>query len=207
VLAPRLFDWLQLAALTCLVCLGGTRALVLYARGVRVLVIDRQRPPAQMLADLLLLACLVLWSYEVVAYAWPLRTHLIPLPLGSVLIDAVGFKVVGVLTTLSGLVIYVLALQAFGASWRLGIDRAAPGLLVTHGIFAWTRNPIYVALDVLAIGTFLVMGRLVFLVLGLILVAMLDGQIRREERFLAQAYGDAYRDYCARVGRYARWWA
>jgi protein-S-isoprenylcysteine O-methyltransferase Ste14 len=180
--------------------------VVLYARGVRVMAIDRERSPAQMLADLLLFACLILWGYELVAYAWPLQTHLVPPPLGTVLVEAMGFKVVGVIATLLGLWIYTLALQAFGASWRLGIDRAAPGALVTHGIFAWTRNPIYVALDLLATGTFLVMGRLVFLVLGLILVAMLDGQIRREERFLTQAYGDAYRDYRARVGRYARWW-
>ena len=204
-LAPRLFDWFQIAAVTCLVCLGGGRALVLYAHGVRVVVVDRQRPPAQILADLLLLACLLLWSYEVVAYACPLRTHLVPPPLGTVLVDAVGFRVVGVFATLSGLLIYSLALQAFGPSWRLGIDRAAPGVLVTHGIFAWTRNPIYVALDLLAVGTFLVMGRLVFLALGLMMVSMLHAQIRREERFLTQAYGDAYRAYCARVGRYARW--
>jgi protein-S-isoprenylcysteine O-methyltransferase Ste14 len=122
-----------------------------------------------------------------------------------VLVDALGFKVLGVLATLLGLLIYILALQAFGASWRLGIDRAAPGALVTHGIFAWTRNPIYVALDLLAVGTFLVMGRLIFLALGLIMAAMLHGQIRREEHFLTHAYGDLYREYCARVGRYARW--
>jgi protein-S-isoprenylcysteine O-methyltransferase Ste14 len=34
---------------------------------------------------------------------------------------------------------------------------------------------------------------------------MLHEQVRREEPFLTQAYGDAYRDYCTRVGRYARW--
>jgi len=187
------------------VCLGIGRALVLYAHGGRVVVIDWQRSPVQMLADLLLFTCLLLWGYEVVAYAWPLRTHLVPAPLGTGLIDAVAAKVVGLVATLSGLLIYGLALRAFGASWRLGIDRAAPGSLVTDGIFAWTRNPIYVALDLLAIGTFLVMGRLLFLALGLIIVAMLHGQIRREERFLVEAYSDAYREYCARVGRYARW--
>jgi len=55
------------------------------------------------------------------------------------------------------------------------------------------------------IGTFLLQGRLVFLALALVMVTMLHEQIQREERFLAQAYGDAYRDYRTRVGRYLTW--
>jgi protein-S-isoprenylcysteine O-methyltransferase Ste14 len=98
-----------------------------------------------------------------------------------------------------------LALPAFGDSWRLGIDRETSGPLVTHGVFAWTRNPIYVGLDSFALGTFLVQGRLIFLALALVSVGMLQDQIRREERFLARAYGGAYREYCARVGRYVKW--
>jgi protein-S-isoprenylcysteine O-methyltransferase Ste14 len=100
--------------------------------------------------------------------------------------------------------IYGLALRAFGDSWRLGIDRTAPGALVTHGIFAWTRNPVYVGLDLLAFGTFLIQGRLIFMVLALLISWMLHLQIRREERFLDRAHGDAYREYRTRVGRYAK---
>ena len=96
-------------------------------------------------------------------------------------------------------------LRAFGDSWRLGIDRDAPGVLVTDGIFAWTRNPIYVGLDLLALGTSLVQGRLIVLALALVIAVMLHDQILREESFLARTYGDAYREYCARVRRYGSW--
>ncbi len=102
----------------------------------------------------------------------------------------------------AGVALYGLALAAFGHSWRMGIDRKTPGALVTHGIFAWTRNPIYLSLDLLVVGTFLIQGRLLFLALSLVIVGLLHDQIRREERFLAEAYGDAYRDYRAWVGRY-----
>ena len=56
--------------------------------------------------------------------------------------------------------------------------------------------------DLLAIGTFLLQGRLVFLMLAAVLVLMFDELICREERFLGDHYAEAYRDYCGRVGRY-----
>ena len=105
----------------------------------------------------------------------------------------------------AGLLVFAFALWTFADSWRIGIDRNTPGALVTSGIFAWTRNPIYVALDLMFFGTFLVQGRAIFLALALALAGLLHYQIRREEKYLAGSYGDAYRAYCGRVGRYVRW--
>lgn len=92
-----------------------------------------------------------------------------------------------------------------GDSWRIGIDRGAPGALVTDGIFAWSRNPIYLGFELGVIGTFLIQGRLIFLVITLVLMGVLSALIRREERFLTRSYGDAYREYQSRVGRYVTW--
>jgi protein-S-isoprenylcysteine O-methyltransferase Ste14 len=138
-----------------------------------------------------------------VAWTWPLRTHVLPGTLGTVVVGAAAFRSLGVAVVSAGLVLHAAALWAFAESWRSGIDREARAALVTGGVFAWTRNPIYLALDLQAIGTFLVLGRLVFLALAMPIVILLHAQIRREERFLARAYGDAYREYCSRVGRYA----
>lgn len=201
----RCFDSFLLAALACLMGLGLVRALAQYARGVRVVVIDWQRSPGQMLRDFLLVASLLLWAFEIVAHSWPLSVHLAPPSLRVVLLAGVAVKIVGVVMVVAGLLFYGLALRAFGDSWRLGIDRQTPGDLVTRDVFSWTRNPIYVGLDLLLLGTFLVSGRCIFLALALLIVGLLDDQIRREERFLRQAHGEAYRRYCARVGRYVRW--
>ncbi len=201
----RFFDNFQLTALACLVSLAVGRASMLYARGVHVLAIDRQRTLWQGLVDLLALVIFLAWGYESVAYAWPLERHVFPAALGTLVVDAVGVKMAGVVIVLAGLLIFALALRAFADSWRIGIDRDRPGALMTGGIFASTRNPIYVALDLIISGTFLVLGRAVFLPLALALAALLHHYIRREETFLAGTYGDAYRDYCARVGRYVTW--
>lgn len=198
----RFFDWFQLAALACMLCLGMARAAMLRARGVRVVVVDWERTVPQMLCDLLLLSSLFALGYHVLAYSWPLPGAFVVPSLGRVWIDGTAAKAAGALLLAAAVVIYGLALWAFGNSWRLGIDRQSPGCLVTTGIFAWTRNPIYVALDLVAIGTFLLQGRLIFLVLAAILVLMLHEMICREERFLRERYGQAYREYCARVGRY-----
>ncbi len=197
----RIFDWFALGAVACLGCLGLARALALYARGVRVLVVDRQRSPAEMARDLLLVICLLLWVYETVACAWPLPFHAVPW-LDVVLVDAVAAKAAGAAVLAAAIAVYGLAVWALGNSWRMGIDRQTPGALVTGGIFAWTRNPIYLSLELFVLGTFLVFGRLSFLAIAAVMAVLLDDQIRREERFLAAAYGERYREYCARVGRY-----
>jgi protein-S-isoprenylcysteine O-methyltransferase Ste14 len=189
------FDWYLLAALACLLCLGFGRGVMLYRRDIRVVV---------SVPDFLFLVCFFLWVYELVAYAWPFGVHVVPQSLGAVIVDATALKVAGEVLSLAGLVIYGLALRAMGASWRIGIDRDTPGALVTGGIFGWTRNPIYVSLDLLAIGTFLIQGRLIFLIFAFVFVGIFHFQIRREERFLSEAYGEEYRAYCAGVPRYFR---
>jgi protein-S-isoprenylcysteine O-methyltransferase Ste14 len=54
---------------------------------------------------------------------------------------------VGVLTCTAGLVLFLLSLISFGKSFRIGIDQDHPDKLVTTGVFAFSRNPVYVALD------------------------------------------------------------
>ena len=203
--AARFFDWFQLCALACLVGLGVLRAAVLYARGVHVIAIDWQRSLWEQLADSLAIVLIFSWAYAVVAYSWPLRSHVFPAWLAPLVADSAVVKALGAVVVCTGQLTFALALWAFADSWRIGIDRSTAGALVTDGIFAWTRNPIYIALDLIFFGTFLMQGRAIFLVLAFALASLLHYQVRREEKYLAGAYGDAYRAYCKRVGRYVRW--
>lgn len=198
----RWFEWLNVAALVCLICLGMARAIGLYARGVRVVVVDRDRTLAQMLRDLLLILALLAWAYGIVAVAFQWELERLAAPLRAARFESIALQCLGMGMLAAGLAVYVMALHALGDAWRLGIDRNAPGALVQRGIFAWTRNPIYLSLDLLALGTFLAQGRPIFLVLALVVVVLLHDQVVREERFLLRTYGSVYRDYAARVGRY-----
>ena len=76
---------------------------------------------------------------------------------------------------------------------------------MTGGIFGRSRNPVYLGLALLAAGVFLVLGRLVLLVLAIVFLVYFRSLIRREERFLAERYGNAYREYARAVGRWWTW--
>lgn len=75
--------------------------------------------------------------------------------------------------------------------------------IVTTGIFAWLRNPMYVGGTIALIGLAILIASDWMVVTTIVMAAVIHfGVVRREERYLAAKFGDAYRDYCARVSRY-----
>jgi protein-S-isoprenylcysteine O-methyltransferase Ste14 len=75
--------------------------------------------------------------------------------------------------------------------------------LVTTGIHGWSRNPIYVGMLLLYAGIGNAARSPWVLILALPLVIILRyGVIAREETCLERRFGDAYRDYKARVRRW-----
>jgi protein-S-isoprenylcysteine O-methyltransferase Ste14 len=75
--------------------------------------------------------------------------------------------------------------------------------LVTTGIHGWSRNPIYVGMFLLYAGIGVAARSPWVLILALPLLIILNyGVIAREEAYLERRFGDAYRDYKARVRRW-----
>ncbi|MAZ15455.1 MAG: isoprenylcysteine carboxyl methyltransferase [Ahrensia sp.] len=75
--------------------------------------------------------------------------------------------------------------------------------LVTKGVFAFSRNPIYVANTMLVIGAGLISGIAWYFPLALIAAyATQKLAIEREEKHLESHFGKAYRDYKKRVNRW-----
>lgn len=105
---------------------------------------------------------------------------------------------------LSGIAVVgiILALISFGNSFRIGIDESKPDELVTTGMFAISRNPIYVCFDLFFIGLFLI-HRNVVIAVGIVVFALIiHRQILREEQFLYGHYGPDYEGYVKKVRRY-----
>ena len=75
--------------------------------------------------------------------------------------------------------------------------------LVTTGKHGWSRNPIYVGMFLLYAGIGIAARGPWVLILALPLVIILRyGVVAREETYLERRFGDAYRDYKARVRRW-----
>lgn len=76
-------------------------------------------------------------------------------------------------------------------------------VLVTGGLYRYTRNPMYVGLILVYLGVTAAFGGLwVLAMLAPVVVALRYGVIRREESYLEAKFGDAYRDYKASVRRW-----
>ena len=75
--------------------------------------------------------------------------------------------------------------------------------LVVRGIYRRTRNPMYQAFGLFALGlAFAFASDWLFLLLPIGALIIHVGVVRREERYLAAKFGDDYRQYCAKVPRY-----
>ncbi|MBV8834976.1 MAG: isoprenylcysteine carboxylmethyltransferase family protein [Alphaproteobacteria bacterium] len=75
--------------------------------------------------------------------------------------------------------------------------------LATRGIYRRTRNPMYQAFALFALGfAFAFASDWMFLAFPLAVLIVHFAVVRREERYLSAKFGEDYRAYCARVPRY-----
>jgi protein-S-isoprenylcysteine O-methyltransferase Ste14 len=109
---------------------------------------------------------------------------------------------IGVLFCLAGLILVGWSLISFGQSFRVGIDTERPDKLITTGVFAFSRNPIYTAFALILLGQFLIFPNWIILLYIFAGFWLFHRQVLREEEYLKRNYGQEYLDYGKRVRRY-----
>jgi protein-S-isoprenylcysteine O-methyltransferase Ste14 len=98
------------------------------------------------------------------------------------------------------LIVIGLVLRVLARGWKAENSR---GHLVTSGLYAYIRHPLYTASFLIGLGLCLILGDLVVLAVYLPLYAAVHALvIRREERWMAHHWGDDYRRYTERVPRF-----
>ncbi len=109
----------------------------------------------------------------------------------------------GLAVAAAGIVLTLIAQLQLGASWRIGVDDNERTELVTVGVFAWVRNPIFSAMLLASFGLALAVPTPLALVLPLLLLLALELQVRLvEEPYLERTHGARYRAWAAQTGRF-----
>ncbi len=107
------------------------------------------------------------------------------------------------LALLTAALIWVLIAQVqMGDSWRIGIDEQTDSALVQNGLFGVSRNPIFLGILVMLVGLLFTVPTAATFTVALIGCILIHIQVRLEELFLLDKYGEAYRAYHKRVRRW-----
>src|SRR5947207_4769819 len=168
------FDIFQLASVVVFLSVFVIRAAHLFIfQKINPIAIGRGKKGFSRVFELIAVGGLIVWIVEIVLRAVHSTFEIFPAVFDLQVIESGIARSVGALLVGSALVMFALAFLSFGNSWRVGMDTQTPGELVTRGTFAFTRNPIFVSLDLWFIGIFLINGTLGFLIFAIAAVIVL----------------------------------
>jgi protein-S-isoprenylcysteine O-methyltransferase Ste14 len=117
-----------------------------------------------------------------------------------------GFAYAGSLVFALGLWLFYLAHQRLGRNFSVSLDIREGHVLISEGVYAVLRHPMYSAFWLWAIAQFLLLpnwfaGSAGILGFGILYL----GRIGQEERLMLDTFGDDYRIYMNRTARIVPW--
>lgn len=135
-----------------------------------------------------------------IAASWAfLAAHFVGL--GPAIPAPLALRVAAACLLAVGLPLFVVAMWQLGRSLRVGLPDE-PTELETAGLYAHSRNPIYVAVFLVCTASSLYWPHPVNVACTLAAMAIHHRIVLAEERFLEQRFGQQWRSYAARVRRY-----
>jgi len=157
--------------------------------------LDRRPEGLFILATLRPIA-LLLWL-GIIAYmidpAW-MAWSSVPLPAGVRWSGAVVYAI--------GLGLLTWALGSLGPNLTDTVVTRRGHTLVTHGPYRWIRHPFYDAMALLILSVALLAANWFVLICGTLVFTLLALRSRTEEAHLLRRFGEPYREYRARTGRF-----
>lgn len=117
-------------------------------------------------------------------------------------LDCLPLRLAGVLLGAAGVALFGAAVRTMRDSWRAGIPETDRTELVTGGVFSLSRNPAFLAFDLVYAGVLAICFNPLLAMFSLWSAVMLHLQILGEERFLAAAFGSEYIEYKNKTRRY-----
>lgn len=113
-----------------------------------------------------------------------------------------SLQLAGFIISFFSFIFLVTGYWSLGNNWRVGTGEGEIKELITGGIFAQTRNPVYLFFNLFLSGLFLINGDFFILILSVAVMISLHFVILEEERLLLKNFGSAYRNYKRLTPRY-----
>ena len=110
---------------------------------------------------------------------------------------------IGAAISLGGIALMIVSQYQMGTAWRFGVDPAEKTDLVTGGLYAFVRNPIYSGVFLFCTGLLVLLPHIYMLIFLATAWLSIELQVRFvEEPHLRGLHGAAYEKYANRTGRY-----
>jgi protein-S-isoprenylcysteine O-methyltransferase Ste14 len=95
---------------------------------------------------------------------------------------------------------------ALGRFWSAQLQLRAAHRLITNGPYARMRHPMYTAILGWMVSLGLMIGNWIPLAFGALVAVWLRLRVPREEQMMLERFGDEYREYMKRTGRFFPVW-
>jgi len=197
----EIIDILVIISLAIFYILFLGRTILLNNKSIKVWVIGTSaKKISEIILEIILLPLALLIS-SIFTIITALHIKL-PVVISNYLINIIWIKYIGIIFCYISLIIFLSALISFGKSWRIGIDENNSNELITNGMFKYSRNPIFLFMDLYFTGIMLIYPNIVFILLAIGTIIGIHSQILREEKFLLNKYGEKYIKYKNVTRRY-----
>ena len=111
-------------------------------------------------------------------------------------------KYLGIILCLISFILTVIAQYQMKDSWRIGIDQTEKTILITSGLFSFSRNPVFLGILLSLLGLFLLQPNYITLFFFIITNILIQIQVRLEEEYLQKSHQEKYQTYKNNVGRF-----
>ncbi len=116
--------------------------------------------------------------------------------------SSLAVAVLAAILALVGCFIVIVAQVQMGRAWRVGVRQGDAPLFVTHGLFKFSRNPIFVGTILQGVAAALTANAAWAWAALTVFIGSCAVQVRVEEAHLEASFGQHYREFRASIPRW-----
>jgi len=196
------FEFFPIVGFLIIIILISLRIFLLKRKGITVRSGSAKRKKSQLFIYPVFLLILFCWLFEIIKPSFQISYSVLPETITNLLFESLFLKIMGVSLISISLILLAVTLFHFKNSLRFGLDENIRGQLISTGIFAISRNPFFLSLDLYFLGVAFVLPNLFFIGFALLTLVSIHFFILKEEKFMKKVYGDEYEKYAKKVQRY-----